>query len=35
MTSKGVPQDFISSSLDLIDEGYVYADRVDTPGPFP
>ena len=35
MTSKGVPQDFISSSLDLIDEGYAYADRVDTPVPFP
>ena len=35
MASKGVPQDFISSSLDLIDEGYAYADRVDTPVPFP
>lgn len=35
MAGKGVPQDFISSNLDLIDEGYAYADRVDTPVPFP
>ena len=35
MASKGVPQDFINSSLDLIDEGYAYADRVDTPVSFP
>lgn len=35
MTSKGVPQDFISSSLDLIDEGYAYADQVEVPVPFP
>jgi hypothetical protein len=35
MATNGAPQDFIASNLELIDEGYAYADRVDTPVPFP
>lgn len=35
MAAQGVPAPFLRSQVELVDEGYAYADRVDIPVPFP